>query len=197
MHKYRSSDKCSAASGRCCENNSGSASFAPKLNTQFTARSSRHAETLFFARSRRRRRCYGTPPLSETRLWICRGRCRACSERAGRAADAGAARRRCQTARQSRCATRRHFGRGGRSPHAGRSALGPRPSSRLGPPALGLASPALGLAPPPLASQVLGLASPPSLAPPLLASSSLLLVSHRRGLLRAFPAKACPGLDPG
>src|SRR5215212_3235657 len=136
----------------------------------------------FFAPSRRRRRCDGTPPLSETRLWICRGRHRACSERAGRAADAGAARRRRQTAHRSRCPARRHFGRGGRSPLAGRSALGPRPSSRLGPKALGLASPALG--PPPLASPALGLASPPSLAPPLLAPSSL-LVSRRRGLRSA------------
>src|SRR3954466_7346247 len=144
-----------------------------------------------FAHSRRRRRCDGTPPLSETRLWICRGRHRACSERAGRPADAGAARQRRQTARQSGCPTRRHVGRGGRSPHAGRSALGP--SSRLGPPALGLASQALGLAPPPLASQALGLASPPSLAPPLLASSSLLLVSRRQGLLtrnKKSPARA-------
>ena len=81
-----------------------------------------------------------------------------------------------QTARQSRCPTRRHVGRGGRSPHAGGSALGPRPSSRLGPPALGLA-------PPPLASPALGLASPPSLAPPLLASSSLLLVNRRQDCL--------------
>src|SRR6185369_720438 len=137
------------------KNNSGSTPFASKLNAQFTARSSRRLETLFFAPSRRRRRCDGTPPLSETRLWICRGRHRACSERAGRAADAGAARRRRQTAYWSRCPTRRHVGRGGRSPLAGRSALGPRPSSRLGPKALGLASPAL--APPPLASQALGL----------------------------------------
>ena len=105
-------------------------------------------------------------------------------------ADAGTARRRRQTAGQSRCATRRHLGRGGRSPHAGRSALGPRPASRLGPSALGMASPALGLAPPPLASQVLGLASPPSLAPPLLASSSLLLVRLRQGLLRQGIKKA-------
>ena len=85
-----------------------------------------------------------------------------------------------QTARQSRCPTRRHVGRGGRSPHAGGSALGPRPSSRLG---RGGGAPALGLAPPPLASPALGLASPPSLAPPLLASSSLLLVNRRQDCL--------------
>jgi hypothetical protein len=44
-----------------------------------------------------------------------------------------------------------------------------------------------------LASQALGLASPPSLAPPLLASSSLLLVSRRQGLLtrnKKSPARA-------
>jgi hypothetical protein len=44
-----------------------------------------------------------------------------------------------------------------------------------------------------LASQVLGLASPPSLAPPLLASSSLLLVSRRRGLFRAFSSEVETG----
>jgi len=178
---------------QCCENNLGSTPFAAKLNAQFTAHSSRHLETLFLAYSRRRRRCDGTPPLSETRLWTCRGRRRACSERAGRAADAGAARRRRQTARQSRCGARRHFRRGGRSPHAGRGALGswPRPSSRLGPKALGLA-------PPPLASPALGLASPPSLAPPLLAPSSLLLVRRRQRPLgikkpRASGALSCFG----
>ena len=78
------------------------------------------------------------------------------------------------------CPARRHVGRGGRSPHAGRSALGPRPSSRLAP-TLGLASQALGLAPSPLASQALGLASPPSLAPPLLARRRY-MVSRRQGL---------------
>ena len=176
------------------ENNSGSASFAAKLNAQFTAHSSRRLETLFLAHNRRRRRCDGTPPLSETRLWICRGRHRACCKRAGRAADADAARRRRQTAHQSGCPTRRHVGRGGRSPLAGRSALGPRPSSRLGPKALGLASPALGLAPPPLASQVLGLASPPSLAPPLLAPPSLLLVSRQDYLERIKKSPARAGL---
>src|SRR4029450_9758237 len=111
----------------------------------------------------------------------------------GRAADAGAARRRRQTSRQSRCPARRHVGRGGRSPHTGRVTLGPRPSSRLGPKALGLASSALGLAPPPLASQALGLASPPSLAPPGPGPSSLLLVSRRQGLLignKKSPARA-------
>ncbi len=45
-----------------------------------------------------------------------------------------------------RCPARRHVGRGGRSPHARRSALGPRPSSRLGPKAAGAAGTGVGAA---------------------------------------------------
>ena len=74
MQKWRGRDKCFRCDRGTCEKNSGSASFATKLNVQFIAHSSRQLETLFLAHSRRRRRCHGTPPLSETRLWIGRGR---------------------------------------------------------------------------------------------------------------------------
>ena len=90
----------------------------------------------------------------------------------GMAPDAAAAGRR-RRAPWSGCQSGGNLWRRGRSSQAGRSALGPWPSSRLGPPSwlgpssLGLAPPSLGLAPPSLASPPLGLA-PSLLAPPLL-----------------------------
>src|SRR6266704_6055714 len=108
----------------------------------------------------RRGRCHGTPPLSETGLWICRGRRRIRRECTGSTADAASARRRRSAATVGRgcpsCC--HHRGRGGTS-EARRGALAPSLglASPLAPP-LGLAPPPLGLAPPSL-----GLASPPLL----------------------------------
>ena len=137
------------------------------------------------ARDVQGRRCDGTPPFSETRLWMCRRRCRACCERQGRAAaaDSGGTRPRA-SARRSR-GTRGHHARRCRSSQARRSALGPRPraSPRLAPwPSLGLAQASLGLAPPAalwLAPASLGLASPPLAPPPPLLASPLLVSRFR------------------
>jgi hypothetical protein len=135
---------------------------------QFSGHSSARSETLSVIYATARRRCHGTPPLSETRLWPRRRRDRAGCERAGCAAVAGFAATRFGPAapgRRGDC--RRHAGRG-RSSGARTGAVGTSLA-----PARALASPALGLAPPPL-----GLASslaPASLglAPPPLAPSSL------------------------
>src|SRR5467141_3986417 len=117
-----------------------------------------------------RGRCHGTPPFSETGLWICRGRCRAGRERTGRAAAAASARRGRTAATVERgCPSRcRHRRRGGTS-EAGRGALG-LASPPLAPPLAQAPSLASSLLAPPS----LGLA-PPSLAPPLLAPPLLLI----------------------
>src|SRR5712675_2214254 len=112
-----------------------------------------------------RGRCHGTPPFSETGLWICRGRCCAGRERTGRAAAAASSRRgRTAAAVERGCPSRCHHRRRGGTSEAGRGALAPSlglaPPSLAPSPSLGLAPPSLGLAPPPL-----GLA-PSSLAPP-------------------------------
>src|ERR1700716_4368167 len=126
------------------------------MNAQFSERSFRRIQTLpRITRHTRRGRCYGTPPLFETCLWIWRGCGRAGRERAGRAACAASARRRRAAAvwergYSSRCHQRR---RGGTSEARG-GALA-RPSLGLAPPSLGLASPPLGLASPPLAPPLL------------------------------------------
>src|SRR5712664_834710 len=155
------------------------------INTQFSDHSSRRNETLFVTHDEQGRRCDGTPPFSETRLWICCRRRRACCEREGRAAaaDSGGTRPRA-TARRSR-GTRGHHARRCRSSQARRSALGPRPraSPRLAPwPPLGLAQASLGLAASPalwLAPASLGLASPPLAPPPPLLASPLLVRAPR------------------
>src|ERR1700686_3298125 len=109
----------------------------------------------------RRGRCHGTPPLSQTRLWICRGRCRAGRECTGSTAYAASARRRRTAAAFERgCPSRCHYrGRGGTS-EARRDTLAT--SLGLAAPPLGSAPTSLGLAPPSL-----GLASPPVASPPL------------------------------
>ncbi|MDB5577118.1 MAG: hypothetical protein JWR80_2294 [Bradyrhizobium sp.] len=127
----------------------------------------------------RRGRCHGTPPLSETRFWICRRRGSAGRGRRGRAACAATTRR--PAAWKQRCASGGHDRRRGRSPGARTGALGPRSSQGMG--QAGLAAPRLGLAPP----SSLGLSpplapSPSHLAPPLLVSA-IDLVRGRRGFL--------------
>ena len=111
----------------------------------------------------RRGRCHGTPPLSETRFWICRGRGGAGRRRGGRAPRAATApRRRPAAARKRRCAPGGHDRRRGGSPGARTGAMGPRSWPGMGQgQGMGQASPRLGVAPP----ASLGLASPP-LAPP-------------------------------
>jgi hypothetical protein len=157
---------------------------------------STRSNSLRITRQIRRGRCHGTPPLSETRLWICRRRRSAGRQRPCRTACAASACSRRTVAalgrrRASRCYQRR---RGGSS-QARRSALGPRAraSSRLASwPPLGLAPPSLGLAPAPL-----GLAPPPPLAPAALASPLLappLLVSQP-GVTSLEPGTALA--DPG
>jgi len=150
------------------------------INTRFSDHSSRRNETLFVIHDAQGRGCDGTPPLSETRLGICRRCCRACCEREGRAAAADIGGTRPRATARRRCGTRGHHARRCRSPQARRSALGPRAraSPRLAPwPPLGLAQASLGLASPPalwLAPASLGLASPPlAPSPPLLASPLL------------------------
>ncbi len=149
---------------------------------------STRSNSLRITRSGRRGRCHGTPPLSETRLWICRrrrgdGRQRPCRTACAASACSGRTVAALGRRRASRCYQRR---RGGSS-QARRSALGPRASSRLA------SWPPLGLAPAPL-----GLAPPPPLAPPALASPLLappLLVSQP-GVTSLEPgtALAVPGL---
>jgi hypothetical protein len=145
------------------------------------------------ARDVQGRRCDGAPPFSETRLWICRRRRRACCERESRAAaaDIGGTRP-CASARRG-CGTRGHHARRRRSSQARRSARGTRArtrarawawsSPRLAPwPPLGLAQASLGLASPPalwLAPASLGLASPPLAPPPPLLASPLLVRRFR------------------
>ena len=150
------------------------------INTRFSDHSSRRNETLFVIHDAQGRGCDGTPPLSETRLGICRRCCRACCEREGRAAAADIGGTRPRATARPRCGTRGHHARRCRSPQARRGALGPRArvSPRLAPwPPLGLAQASLGLASPPalwLAPASLGLASPPlAPSPPLLASPLL------------------------
>ena len=151
--------------------------------------------SLRYSRAQGRRRD-GTPPLSETRLWICRRCCSICCEREGRAAaaDIGGTRPRA-TARRRR-GTRGHHARRCRSPQARRGALGPRArvSPRLAPwPSLGLAQASLGLASPPalwLAPASLGLASPPLAPSPLLAPA--LLVRRFRVRAEVLPRPTWP-----
>jgi hypothetical protein len=141
------------------------------------------------------RRCHGTPALSETHLWICRGRSCACCKCAGRAtaADRGGSGPRAPARRRSgtRCGDAGRC----RSSQARTSALRPSlaPAGALAPAPLGLASPPLGLAPAslglaPLAPASLGLA--PSLAP-----SSL--VRQAPTLRSAPPFAAWCAADPG
>ena len=157
---------------------------------------STRSNSLRITRQIRRGRCHGTPPLSETRLWICRrrrgdGRQRPCRT----ACAASACSRRTVAALGRRRASRCYQRRRGGSSQARRSALGPRAraSSRLASwPPLGLAPPSLGLAPAPL-----GLAPPPPLAPAALASPLLappLLVSQP-GVTSLEPGTALA--DPG
>src|SRR6266436_3562433 len=161
------------------------------LRTRFSDRSSRPAKLSRHHSHARRGRCHGTPPFSETRLWICRGRCRASRERTGSTAYAASARGgRTAVAVERGCPSRCHQRRRGgasearrgagarRGAWAGRtSGLGAGATSGLGTPPLGLAETSLGLAPSPslgLAPPSLGLA-PSSLAPPLLAPPLLLI----------------------
>jgi hypothetical protein len=147
----------------------------PHLNARFSQHSSRCGENLAVnCYHRPRRRTHGTSPLSETHLWICRGRDRACcdSERgtAGAAIIAGSG--------KFGCPSGRHQRRRGRPPQAGTCALGPPSASALAPPPLGLA--------PPLASPSLGMASPPSLAPsPLVRPSRSKKNPARAGFLHS------------
>src|SRR5258707_7344896 len=129
------------------------------LRTRFSDRSSRPAKLSWHHSHARRGRCHGTPPFSETRLWICRGRRGAGRKRTGSTAYAASARRgRIAAAVERGCPSRcNHRGRGGTS-EAGRGALGlasPPLAPSLAPsPSLAsslLASPALGLAPSSLA----------------------------------------------
>src|SRR6266849_10369878 len=111
-------------------------------------------------RHAQRGRCHGTPPFSETCLWICRRRRRIRRECAGSTACAASARRgRAAAAIERGCPSRCHHRRRGGTSEGRRGALAP--SLGMAPPLL--APPSLGLAPPSL-----GLA-PSSLAPPLLA----------------------------
>jgi hypothetical protein len=145
---------------------------------RFSDRSSPRNETPGITHHLPGRRCHGTPPLSETHLWICCRRDSVCCKREGGTAAAGFTSGPCAAARRGRGSRCYQPGRG-RSPRPGRSALGTaRARARaLGPPASwGLAPKALGLAPPPLglaslaqaslAQASLGMAS--SLAPPSL-----------------------------
>src|SRR6266850_43607 len=151
------------------------------INTRFSDHSSRRNETLFVIHDAQGRGCDGTPPLSETRLGICRRCCSTCCEREGRAAAADIGGTRSRATARRRCGTRGHHARRCRSPQARRGTLGPRAraSPRLAPwPPLGLAQASLGLASPPalwLAPASLGLASPPLAPPPPLLASPLLV----------------------
>jgi hypothetical protein len=167
------------------------------INTRFSDHSSRRNETLFVIHDAQGRRCDGTPPLSETRLGICRRCCRVCCEREGRAAAADIGGTRPRATARPRCGTRGHHARRRRSAQARRGALGPRAraSPRLAPwPPLGLAQASLGLASPPalwLAPASLGLASPPlAPSPPLLASP--LLVRRFRVRAEVSPRPTWP-----
>ena len=120
---------------------------------------------------------HGTPALSETRLWICRRRRRACRDRAAAPLTPQPLVPDGQPPANPDAQPAVTTGDEVDRLEPERSALWPRPRSwpRLGPRrALGLASSRLGLAP-----QALGLASPPlALAPPLLAPPLLVMAGH-------------------
>src|SRR5467141_3416923 len=177
--------------GYCAARRAASWRAVAGINTRFSDHSSRRNETLFVIHDAQGRRCDGTPPLSETRLGICRRCCRACCEREGGTAAAGIGGTRPRATARRRCGTRGHHARRCRSPQARRGALGPRAraSPRLAPwPPLGLAPASLGLASPPALWQApasLGLASPPLAPSPPLLASPLLVRRFRVGALQA------------
>ena len=162
------------------------------MNVGFSAHSSRWSETYFVSRATEED-AHGTSGVSQNRRRLCRRNGNARYDGAGRAADAATAERRSSV---NSCAAGCHVQGRNRSAATGRSPLGPRtPSwlgsrstSRLAPSSLGMAPPSLGLASSILASPPLvGMASPPplapsSLAPPLLLVSAILGCEVRRAL---------------
>jgi hypothetical protein len=85
------------------------AALKERTKNRFTNRSSGPGETLRASLAHTGRRCHGTPPLSETRLWICRRRRRIRRECTGSTACASSARRgRAAAAIERGCPSRCH-----------------------------------------------------------------------------------------